>query len=327
MFIGNDINGNRIDISDAKESESYFCPICNAKLIQKKGDIRVHHFAHEGGSECDSWNYDMTEWHRDWQQRFPVDSREVVVERFGTKHRADILINDTVVEFQHSNISNDEFNERNRFYNRCGYDVIWLFDLQEYFADKRITVHDADNKYHWKWSSHTFDGFHPKYQRNKVNVFFQLSLADEDNYGIEYFAWKSPDPGCKYFCTGDSTYDEAYNDTEFIDLVTNKNADKKNNDNNSVDISFMAEKLSEDAHKIELRSLYSIIENSKSDVIIVRNMSGIKFSIGISGLKGRSFRSTIMGYMYRGDQREKERREIFGADQKQWILVWEKPTS
>ena len=328
MYIANNIEGNRVDISDAKEGEEYFCPICNAKMIQKRGNIKEHHFAHEAQSECDSWNYDMSEWHREWQKRFPVETREVVVSKNSTKHRADILINNTVVEFQHSKMSNEEFNERNSFYKSCGYDVIWLFDLQEYYSDDRIEVsYDSDNKYHWKWAPHTFDDFRPKANRNRINVFFQLSLADEDNYGIEYFAWKNPSPGCRYFCTReDETYNEAYNDTEFIELVTKRNSIK--NDNDSFPDLTLIDRISEGIPRKELRSLLSIIENSNSNVIIVRNVNrGIKFKIGISKLKGKPVRGPIMGYMSKGfydSEFESEKREIYGTERKEWVVDWEK---
>ena len=73
----------------------------------------------------------MSEWHFEWQSKFPIDSREVVVERDGVVHRADILINDTVIEFQHSPINGEEFEARNSFYKNCGYRVVWLFDVAD----------------------------------------------------------------------------------------------------------------------------------------------------------------------------------------------------
>ena len=47
------------------------------------------------------------------------------------KHRADVLINGYVIEFQHSPISRDEIKERNEFYTNCGYKVIWVFDAND----------------------------------------------------------------------------------------------------------------------------------------------------------------------------------------------------
>ena len=72
----------------------------------------------------------MSEWHYNWQCLFPKECREVVVEKFGVKHRADVLINGFVVEFQHSSITAAEIMERNNFYLACDYAVIWVFDAQ-----------------------------------------------------------------------------------------------------------------------------------------------------------------------------------------------------
>ena len=61
------------------------------------------------------------------------------MEKNGIKHRADVFIKEKnlVIEFQHSQISNEDFNARNEFYNRCGYNIIWVFD-----GDKKIKKPD-----------------------------------------------------------------------------------------------------------------------------------------------------------------------------------------
>lgn len=47
-----DANGKLIDISMACRGQLVRCPVCNGKLVVRKGDIRDHHFAHKGGSNC-----------------------------------------------------------------------------------------------------------------------------------------------------------------------------------------------------------------------------------------------------------------------------------
>ena len=312
MFVAKDINGNRIDIDSVNNEVDYYCPICDSKLIAKtKGKIRVPHFAHENGSECDSWHYDMSEWHREWQKCFPVDNREVVVENNGTKHRADVLINNTVVEFQHSKISREEFNTRNIFYKYSGYNVIWLFDLQEYFEDERISVsYDLDYKYFWKWAPHTFDNFWPKKQQDRIKVFFQLSEVDENNYGIEYLVWRSPDNKC--FFTEENV---AYNDKEFIELILEREHEKLEIKNDLEEETWITGKE---------RVLLDIIKNSSSKVIIVKNTkTNIRFKIGISNLRGRNIYGSVWGYLGIGNGFETNKREIFGADKKEWIVEWE----
>ncbi len=129
MFIANDKAGNRVSIEDITSGEQYYCPICGKELIIKAKEslAKATHFAHK--SKCtDTWKYDMSEWHLAWQNQFPKECREVTVEKNGIKHRADVLINNTVIEFQHSPIKGEEIEERNNFYLSCGYQVVWMFD-------------------------------------------------------------------------------------------------------------------------------------------------------------------------------------------------------
>lgn len=93
------------------------------------------------------------------------------------KHIADILINDIVIEFQHSAISIDEFRDRNRFYASCGYSVIWVFDLIEEFHCGKISDMD-DGKYHWSYAKKLFREMDLHYEG--ATIYFQLS-DDEEN--------------------------------------------------------------------------------------------------------------------------------------------------
>lgn len=134
MFIALDVNGNRISIENATKDSQYFCPICGEPLtIRATNSLAVKtHFAHKRGTICyDDWTHDMSEWHLSWQQRFPEQYREVVIEKNGIKHRADICIGNTVIEFQHSPITREEIAKRNLFYISCGYQVVWVFDATD----------------------------------------------------------------------------------------------------------------------------------------------------------------------------------------------------
>ena len=131
MFVALNTNNERVCIENADKRCEYFCPVCNEKLsIKAANSLAVRsHFAHKRGTEClDDWKHDMSEWHYSWQCRFPEESREVVVEKDGKRHRADISINGWIIEFQHSPISGEEIRERNTFYTNCGYKVVWVFD-------------------------------------------------------------------------------------------------------------------------------------------------------------------------------------------------------
>lgn len=146
VFIAKDKEGNNITIEEAVRGGEYFCPICDGAVIVKaKGSEAVReHFAHKNKTECDSWNYDMSEWHRAWQNSFPKECQEVIVQKDGIKHRADVLINNTVIEFQHSPITAEEIAERNRFYTECGLKVVWVFDAEGKIKNKNESAATLD---------------------------------------------------------------------------------------------------------------------------------------------------------------------------------------
>ncbi len=48
-----DGRGRPIPIAAASRgAQGYFCPICNGALIARKGDVKIHHFAHETLQQC-----------------------------------------------------------------------------------------------------------------------------------------------------------------------------------------------------------------------------------------------------------------------------------
>ena len=137
MFTALTKDNKRISIEEAIQGENYHCPVCGNPVIVKaanSNNVRTH-FAHKRNLCLDNWKHDMSDWHFEWQSKFPIESREVVVEKDGVVHRADILINNTVIEFQHSSIRGEEFESRNSFYKSCGYRVVWLFDATDKMKD------------------------------------------------------------------------------------------------------------------------------------------------------------------------------------------------
>lgn len=115
---------HRVHALDAEKGQEYYCPVCGNQVIPRQGEVNSWHFAHV--TSCvDDWKYDMSEWHRNWQNRFPESTREVVIEYKGESHRADILTGGCVIEFQHSPITSTEFERRNLFYTKAGYKVTY----------------------------------------------------------------------------------------------------------------------------------------------------------------------------------------------------------
>ena len=140
--------GMVITLDDAKKYSRLFCRCCNSPVYYVAGNPgkehgKCSHFRHYPKRCCtDAWHYDKTQWHRDWQDFFPIDDQEVIVENEGKKHIADVLISESkvVVEFQHSYIRPCEFNDRNAFYTALGFRVIWVFDVQKQYARNRIGI-------------------------------------------------------------------------------------------------------------------------------------------------------------------------------------------
>lgn len=77
------------------------------------------HWAHPQGS-VDHWWEPETEWHRKWKERFPDDWQEVVhCSSTGERHIADVKTeHGLAIEFQHSDISEQERRSREEFYGR-----------------------------------------------------------------------------------------------------------------------------------------------------------------------------------------------------------------
>ena len=133
MFFADNSEGILVEASQAAKEEEYICRGCGETVRLRAIDSKSRrvHFAHLPGSQCEWQHADMSEWHLAWQARFPEKCREVGLEKDGVKHRADVLVNNTVIEFQHSPIPLNEFHARNEFYLGCGYRLIWVFDMPD----------------------------------------------------------------------------------------------------------------------------------------------------------------------------------------------------
>ena len=203
--------GDRIHASNANKIEEYKCPVCCQKVILRKCSEKIDHFAHSSCS--DRWHYDMSEWHLQWQAQFPAGNREIVVEHEGEKHRADVMACGYVIEFQHSPISAEEFDERNNFYRNYGKKVIWIFDLISECIEGRISCYDEwhrgkDNggKFIWQHPVKFLQSFIPQNDR-EIIVFFQFSEAnysDPESSCLERVIWAIEEDGVsnfKRFCT------------------------------------------------------------------------------------------------------------------------------
>ena len=133
MFIALNEKGERVYAENAIKNEGYFCQYCEESLIVKQGKHKRAHFAHKNNTDCSyDFNNGMSEWHIHMQEKFPVECREILFKDPETneRHIADVFVKEanTVIEFQHSHINDDEFISRTAFHLGEGRRIAWVFD-------------------------------------------------------------------------------------------------------------------------------------------------------------------------------------------------------
>ena len=123
------VDGITISIDDFTHDQKVMSPRCNNnhELIAVQGKYNKWHFRHAHTSDVDPTN-GMSEWHAEWQSNF--ENTEVCFTTEGQiKHRrADIVEGEYVIEIQHSIISGDEVDNRNKDYKLNGKKVKWIID-------------------------------------------------------------------------------------------------------------------------------------------------------------------------------------------------------
>ncbi len=183
LTVAFDPNDQPVHIDDTQSKLKYYCPYCGAPLITKKGQVRRHHFAHSADHACsDSWSstYDISDWHFEWQERFPKQNRERCLSLDSTRHRADVIVGRTVIEFQKSTLTPQQFNDRNTFYHDLGYRVVWLFDLRKPFWEGTISEsgrEDNEQQYTWMNPKQAFNSY--DIEAANICLFFQLEDDDK----------------------------------------------------------------------------------------------------------------------------------------------------
>ena len=133
------LSENKVRITATPPTKGY-CPLCHELMVPKCGDIKMHHWAHKSKINCDSWWEPESEWHRQWKDLFPEEFREIIIEKEGKKHIADIqLLSKIVIEFQKSRLPHDERIEREQFYQN----MIWVL----HFSKEKIIEIDERRRY------------------------------------------------------------------------------------------------------------------------------------------------------------------------------------
>ena len=186
MLFANDHHDNRIYIDDTCSNQEYYCPYCGTSLVIKKGERRQHHFAHKPNHICkDSWErehlYDISPWHMNWQLCYPKENQEIRLSLDQIAHRADVIVDRTVIEFQNSVLSASAFDDRNNFYFNFGYKVIWLFNLTDLIQNGLLTYQKNNDCliFHWKNPKKSFNSYDVK--SGCIDLFLQLDDGESNS--------------------------------------------------------------------------------------------------------------------------------------------------
>ena len=160
------------------------CPFCGEDVIPKCGDIKMHHWAHKSKENCDLWREHETEWHRQWKNSFPDECQEFILYDDITKekHVADVRINNLVLEFQHSSISETEQISREKFYKN----MFWIIDARKYYenfkTNLRILNHSEKYKdcFYYKYDNYDLNKhcFPKRWLNSRVPVVFDFGIHE-----------------------------------------------------------------------------------------------------------------------------------------------------
>jgi len=150
---------NRIFVSDSRpcDKDKIKCEVCSNVLVAKKGNIKIHHYAHKYSDiiNCDDWAPKFKSdsdhhWHLQWQYFFKNNDfgniECVIKKEIDNKiicHRADIITKTNyIIEIQHSNISDKDVVKREDFY---GDNLLWIINGRQ---DMFVFLFYTENDYY-----------------------------------------------------------------------------------------------------------------------------------------------------------------------------------
>lgn len=165
------------------------CPICGKDLKPRCGEQRIDHWSHPPNRGCDDWMTGKeTDWHREWKCRIGLEYAEVIIEKDGVVHRADICIpkteDDFIIEFQNSPIRAADIRKREAFY---GKGLIWVVNDKN--IDKKVKVYRNIEDEHalWKYEPE-FDHYYGLKWLNEAGNPYRIDIPKgEYNRDFESF--------------------------------------------------------------------------------------------------------------------------------------------
>lgn len=201
MLVAYDQEGKRVYANSGTRHKEIFCPACREPVTHKMGPIMPHHFAHRKESSCPYGKDNKSPWHIHMQELFPPESLE---RRFydretgKIKHIADVFLEEsnTVIEFQHSPISAEEFKARTLFHMEEGRRIVWVFDeSKEGYKYGKLVKSEFGLSGSWIHQDYCFDWPRSPRKmieftcnRNRLDIInqFSICLCLEENEDITH---------------------------------------------------------------------------------------------------------------------------------------------
>lgn len=123
------------------------CPMCGGRVLSKCGEVKVWHWAHFKDENCDTWYEPESYWHLHWKMTFGKENAEIVINKDGKWHIADILTeSEVVIELQNSPIQKDVIRKREDFYGKR---MLWLINGVHF--KHNFYIRELDNlNFRWK---------------------------------------------------------------------------------------------------------------------------------------------------------------------------------
>lgn len=128
----------------AEKGRSGICPLCGVPVVARCGEININHWAHESLNDCEGG--EESEWHLGWKELFPIDCTEIIEEN----HRADVIYEGTVYEFQTKPMDPREMNARGQFWKERGYKFVWVLNTIGSRENFNFKIHPTFVTFRWK---------------------------------------------------------------------------------------------------------------------------------------------------------------------------------
>ncbi|MEZ2457823.1 competence protein CoiA [Salinicoccus roseus] len=134
MFTATDTHGTRITADEARKGVKYFCPVCEAPVTFKAGNVKTAHFSHHRIVDCIRYLYKK-------ESLEHLEAKHDLYQALNRRHHVsmeyylqeieqipDLMVGNRALEIQYSAISPELITERSKGYHSIGLDVIWLLD-------------------------------------------------------------------------------------------------------------------------------------------------------------------------------------------------------